>query len=376
MKNLQVTDCPPTTAVKLERVNFFDRQLLTANDMIADRDYFLQKLRRHNRFLHGWGVVCGLTVTIPAKPETPWQVQIGTGYALGPYGDEIFVGQPVFFDLAACLTGGVTNPCEPTLVTSVGAGVSTTAWLAIKYAECLSRPVQVAFSGCGCDSDPCQYSRIRDSFQLSCLSQLPPSPPQRDTLCDIVQIGYVACPPCPTEPWVVLAKINLPESTNMSLPQTAIDMGRGSRRRILVSTAILQDQVISCCCEEAPPPPPPPAVNIKAINVRAPNSPAWTNNLNFGSVGSPQIFDYEVILNGPAPAGGLPITVSAASSTGATVTLANSNPVVPAGQTTSPPISGNSMRFNERGNNKATLTATDPSGDKQTATLTTLSIPA
>jgi hypothetical protein len=65
MKNLQVTDCPPTTAVKLERVNFFDRQLLTANDMIADRDYFLQKLRRHNRFLHGWGVVCGLTVTIP-----------------------------------------------------------------------------------------------------------------------------------------------------------------------------------------------------------------------------------------------------------------------------------------------------------------------
>jgi hypothetical protein len=117
-------------------------------------------------------------------------------------------------------------------------------------------------------------------------------------------------------------------------------------------------------------------VNIKAINVRAPNSPAWTNNLNFGSVGSPQIFDYEVILNGPAPAGGLPITVSAASSTGATVTLANSNPVVPAGQTTSPPISGNSMRFNERGNNKATLTATDPSGDKQTATLTTLSIPA
>src|SRR5215469_14006651 len=136
MSNLQVTDCPPTTTVKLERVNFFDRQLLTANDMITDRDYFLQKLRRHNRFLHGWGVVCGLAVTVPAQPATPWQVQIGSGYALGPYGDEIFVGEAVFFDLAACLTSsGTTNPCEPTLATSGGAGVSGTAYLAIKYSE-------------------------------------------------------------------------------------------------------------------------------------------------------------------------------------------------------------------------------------------------
>lgn len=245
MKSVQVTDCSPATTVKLERVNFFDRQLLTASDMITDRDYFLQKLRRHNRFLHGWGVVCGLAVTVPAQPASPWQVQIGSGYALGPFGDEIFVGDSVLFDLAACLTGGATNPCEPTLVTQGGAGVSTTIYLAIKYAECLSRPVRVAFSGCGCDDDPCQYSRIRDSFQISCVLQLPPSPPQ-PTLCQVVRGGVIApCPPCPTDPWVILAKVVLPASTTMKITNSSID---NSIRRVILSTAVLQDQLVRCCC--------------------------------------------------------------------------------------------------------------------------------
>ncbi len=37
----------------LERVHYFPRQLITANDMTAEQDYFRQKQRRHNRFLHG-----------------------------------------------------------------------------------------------------------------------------------------------------------------------------------------------------------------------------------------------------------------------------------------------------------------------------------
>src|SRR5947209_10205738 len=51
-----------TTPSTLERVHFFPRQLLTADDMDAEQHYFRQKLRRHTRFLHGWGVVCGCEV--------------------------------------------------------------------------------------------------------------------------------------------------------------------------------------------------------------------------------------------------------------------------------------------------------------------------
>ena len=96
MNALQLVECLQPERRALERVNYFPRQLLTVDDMETERDYFLQKLRRHNRFLHGWGVVCGLEVTASPIPDMPWQVQITLGYAIGPYGDEIYVAKPVF----------------------------------------------------------------------------------------------------------------------------------------------------------------------------------------------------------------------------------------------------------------------------------------
>ena len=252
MKNVQVMDCSQSAEAAsasgtLQRVNYFNRQLLTAEDMTAAADYLLEKLRRHNRFLHGWGVVCGLAVTAAPVASSPWRVQIGSGYALSPYGDEVFVGEAVYFDLAACLTGGSSNPCEPGMVTPGQGGTSSTAYLAIRYAECLSRPVQTASSGCGCDDDPCQYSRVRDSFQIQCLSKLLPKPKPPATVCQVVNGGVIApCPPCPTDPWIVLAKILLPSSTNMNITNNNID--NFSVRRVILSSAVLQDQIVRCCC--------------------------------------------------------------------------------------------------------------------------------
>ena len=61
--NTQTTDCIPGGAVALERVRYFNRQLLTAEDMTTEQNYFLQKLRLQNEFPDGRGVVCGLGVT-------------------------------------------------------------------------------------------------------------------------------------------------------------------------------------------------------------------------------------------------------------------------------------------------------------------------
>src|SRR5260370_20123030 len=92
--------CAPDTS-GLERVNYFPRQIMTVDDMVTEADYFREKLRRHNRYLHGWGVVCGLDVS-PAPTAGAATVQIGGGYALDPYGDEIYVGDPVLLDLLRC----------------------------------------------------------------------------------------------------------------------------------------------------------------------------------------------------------------------------------------------------------------------------------
>jgi hypothetical protein len=257
MANLQLLDCLQPERRALEQVNYFPRQLLTVDDMVTERDYFLEKLRRHNRFLHGWGVVCGLEVLARPIPDMPWRVAITPGYAIGPYGDEIYVAEPVFLDLAKCGSGAATDPCEPSLLRPGRPGTGTTLYIAIKYAECLARPVRAMPAGCACEEEDCEYSRIRDSFQIECLTELPPShqPHPGPTLCDLLTDKQLPlCPPCPSDPWVVLAQITLPASPATDIAANNID--NFTFRRLVFSTAVLQEQLIKCCCKPEEPPPP------------------------------------------------------------------------------------------------------------------------
>src|SRR5882757_1794308 len=81
---------PSSTSVAngLERVRYFSRQLITAEDMRAEQEYFINKQRRHNRLLHGTGVVCGLDVSASPDTDFPQRVAVSAGYALTPQGDE------------------------------------------------------------------------------------------------------------------------------------------------------------------------------------------------------------------------------------------------------------------------------------------------
>ena len=98
--------CAPDESA-LERVRYYPRQLLTAEDMAAEQEYFRQKMRRHNCFLHGWGVVCGMEVKASPEKSQPWHVRVCPGYAVAPQGDEIRLAEAVGLDLA---TGAQTTP--------------------------------------------------------------------------------------------------------------------------------------------------------------------------------------------------------------------------------------------------------------------------
>lgn len=52
-----------TEVPEFERLNFFYGQMLGAADFRSEQAYFREKLKLHNRCLHGYGVVCGLEVT-------------------------------------------------------------------------------------------------------------------------------------------------------------------------------------------------------------------------------------------------------------------------------------------------------------------------
>jgi len=220
-------DCGCSDAIGLERTRFFPRQLVGPDDLTQDQRWIRDKLRRHNRLLHGWGVVCGCNVTQATDAQgrpVPWTVCVEPGVVLGPFGDEIVVDCAVTFDVRTGVAGD-PGPCAPPadpwcVDVRVERRPRTPLYLAIRYEEHLTRPIRnVAGCGCGCDDAECEYSRIRESFALGVLEELPASYAPGDqgagTLFGGLQETLACsarlrtevrpCPPCPTDPWVVLA---------------------------------------------------------------------------------------------------------------------------------------------------------------------------
>jgi hypothetical protein len=224
----------------LERPRFFPRQLVTPDDLTLAQDYLREKMRRHNRYLHGWGVVCGAMVEFP-NPLKPWKVVIRPGYILGPCGDEIVLDRDICFDIRnRCVTAATGDPCEdiaqPTDCGCNGPGGRQPrdgVWLiAVRYKEFPASPVRVYQGGCGCDDASCEYSRWRDGYEICVLP--PPCPESHMNPPEIALPGPAAlrfCPDPPADPWVILAKVTV----NAQGAITEID--NCGCRRVVFSTA-------------------------------------------------------------------------------------------------------------------------------------------
>ena len=197
----------------LQRVNYFSGQLITANDMTVEQEYRLEKLHRHNRLLHGWGVVCGCSVKPNPSADKPWQVRVCPGYVITPHGNEIYIGEPVDFDLAGD-SRQRQGPCaspSPCMPATAGSQPGTKVYLAVCHTGCPARPVPMQPVGCACDEASCEYSRIRDTFELVRLSRCPESY-RPMTPVDICTTTIPTCPPCTHDGCVVLAAVTLPDS--------------------------------------------------------------------------------------------------------------------------------------------------------------------
>lgn len=205
---------------QFDRLRYFYGQMLHSRDLQSEQGYFREKLKLHNRCLHGWGVVCGLEVA-PAPPDPDCipitdteygklreemdkkqaalaqvsdpasetanklrqdieqlrqklakmgvptscvprdertKVQISCGLAIDCEGNEIVLRQPMLVDLWSALSSD-----DRKLIESGGA---KNLYLAICYRECPIDPVRpVVPDSCGATSD-CEYARLRDSFSI------------------------------------------------------------------------------------------------------------------------------------------------------------------------------------------------------------------
>jgi hypothetical protein len=160
---------------RLRRVNYVTGQLLTAEDLQRDQEYFRDRLRRHNRALHGWGVVSGLGVDAVEHNDGSVTVTVTPGYALGPQGDEIVVAEQVSLALPAAGAHWV---------------------VAARYDERLVEPVPAAVVGPG---DPgVRFGAIEESPVVEVLAALPEDP---------------------DSPWVTLAELHRPRGGGIRVHQ-------------------------------------------------------------------------------------------------------------------------------------------------------------
>ena len=95
----------------LKRPNYFAGKLLTPEDFKLEQEYFREKPKRHNRSLHGFGIVSGFKVSISSG-----QIVVEAGLALDCEGNEIVVDAK-------------QSIATPTL------GDSLTAYLNVRYCE-------------------------------------------------------------------------------------------------------------------------------------------------------------------------------------------------------------------------------------------------
>ncbi len=127
-----------------ERPRYFVGQVIGVDDLEQEQLYHREKARRHNRFLHGWGIVRGLEVR--PSPHGTRELTISPGYALDARGEEIVVSRTVAVDLS-------------------GHAAGTTVYVTVRFDERPERPVP-ALQGQ-------EYSRIRETFAVEVLTGLP-----------------------------------------------------------------------------------------------------------------------------------------------------------------------------------------------------------
>jgi hypothetical protein len=201
-----------------ERPRYYARQLITPDDMTLEQDYFRAKLRRHNRYLHGWGVVCGATVVAATKE---WKVIVKPGYILSPYGDEIYISTDQCVDVRKkCTESQIPEDDYECLEAQPPApATGDTLYLAIRYVEKKTRLIRVPLGGCGCEDNTCEYSRFSDEFEICVLDHCPDSHKNPPGPMNIHERPLPECPKCETDPWVVLSAFTVNDTGIVKLEQ-------------------------------------------------------------------------------------------------------------------------------------------------------------
>ena len=160
---------PPTPALQSPvRNRYFYGKLLDEYHLELEQSYFLEMRRLLNRLTVGFGVVCGLGVSVNGNG-----IVIAPGVAIDGLGREIIVPTPIRVADPTQLTDDCGKPA--------GTATQTEVTLCLAYHECETEPVPVLISDCDV-REGCAAGSIRERYKLLVHDGIPDALPYRDDI--------------------------------------------------------------------------------------------------------------------------------------------------------------------------------------------------
>lgn len=124
-----------------KRVHYVHGMVLSADDFQQEQEYFRSKNRRHNRYMHGSGVIEGLCLSLELR-----KLKVSPGFAIDCLGDEIEVQSAVEANLS---------------------GLEGDYFIVVRYKESEIDPLPVPGMPVGKEEDNLNPSRILESFEIT-----------------------------------------------------------------------------------------------------------------------------------------------------------------------------------------------------------------
>jgi len=127
----------------ITRVRYFAGQVLGVAELEREQRYLIERFRRRNRRLHGWGIVGGLELSVRPK-----EIMMAPGFALDCLGNEIEVEEPTRWPLP-------------------GAGRGTACYLTLAFAEREVDPVPVPGDSSNGGGESVAYRGVAEGWALA-----------------------------------------------------------------------------------------------------------------------------------------------------------------------------------------------------------------
>ncbi|WP_110240087.1 hypothetical protein [Nocardioides gilvus] len=145
-----------------KRVRYSLGMIVGDDELRQDQRYLMARDERHQRALHGWGVVAGLELVIADEAH----VEVHPGAALDAQGRWIGIDVTQCADLLPWLAAHREElPALP---------ADVPVWITLCYDECATDLIPVPSGPCRTLDNSVQPSRVKDSFQLGFTLEEPP----------------------------------------------------------------------------------------------------------------------------------------------------------------------------------------------------------